>query len=121
MTDEPGKPASPKILPIIADFPGPDFPMLYADSVSSIQPGVQTTKFYLARFEPHMRADNTLLTQPFVQIVMPTGSFVDTAAFFVRMVRQLIETKAIDQEAWDKAQASYDALKNKVPGGGDGV
>jgi hypothetical protein len=114
MADEPGKPANPQVLPIIADFPSPDLPMLYADSVSSVQPGIQTTKFYLARFEPHMRADNTLLTQPFVQIVMPTGSFVDTAAFFGRMVRQLIETNAIDEATWDKAVANYAALKPKV-------
>jgi len=107
MADEPMKPAKPQVVPMTATYPGPDFPMLYADSVSSIQPGIQTTKFYLARFEPHMRADNTLLTQPFVQIVMPTGSFVDTAAFFQKMVRQLIETKAIDQTAWDQALASY--------------
>jgi len=121
MAEEPAKSANPKVLPVSATYPGPDFPMLYADSVSSVQPGVQTTKFYLARFEPHMQADNTLLSQPFAQIVMPTASFVDTAAFFGRMVKQLIETKAIDQATWDKAVASYDLLKYKVPGGGDGI
>jgi hypothetical protein len=107
MADEPKKPAGPQTLPMSATYPGPEFPTLYADSVSSIQPGIQTTKFYLSRFEPHMRADNTLLNQAFVQIVMPTASFVDTAAFFQKMVRQLVESKAINQSTWDQALASY--------------
>jgi len=44
---------------------------------------------------------------------MPTGSFVATAAFFQRMVRQLIESGAIDQATWDEAVAGYDALTPK--------
>jgi hypothetical protein len=115
MADESGKPPlTPQIAPVAADYPSPSFPTVYADSVSSIQPGIQTTKFYLARFDPHMKAENTLLNQPIVQVIMPTASFVDTAAFFQRMVRQLIETKTIDQATWDKAIANYNAIVPKA-------
>ena len=114
MADEPGKTSPPQVAPISADYPSPSFLTVYADSVSSIQPGVLTTKFYLARFEPHMKAENSLLTQPFMQVVMPTASFVDTAAFFGRMVKQLIENKTVDQATWDQAVTNYDAIKPKV-------
>jgi hypothetical protein len=114
MVKMPDESAAPKILPVAGAYPGFNFPTVYADSVSSIQPGKQTTKFYLSRYEPHLEAENTLLTQPVVQVVMPTGSFVETAAFFGRMVRQLIESGVIDQATWDQAVANYEKVVPKA-------
>jgi hypothetical protein len=116
MAEEAVKPDGAPVLPVSKDYPGPEFPALYADTVSSVQPGIYTTKFYLARLEPNMKAENTHLTQPFVQIIMPTVSFVDAAAFFGRMVQQLIESGTIDQSAWDQAVANYKNLSPKRSG-----
>ena len=103
MADEPAK-APVQNLPIKDDFPPPHFPTLYANSISSLQPGVQTTKFYLARYEPSMKAENTTQLQPFAQVVMPTLSFIYSAAFFIRMVENMIKDKVLEQSVWDQAK-----------------
>jgi hypothetical protein len=113
MADEAEKPAIPILKPVAGEYPGPEFPAIYADSVSSIQPGANPTKFYLSRYEPHMRAQSAHLTQPFAQIIMPTPSFVDTAAFFMHTVQRLIDQKVIDQATWDQVVANYNALGSK--------
>jgi hypothetical protein len=112
MADDPTGSAV-KILPIKDDFPQAHFPTVYADSVSSIQPGTQTTKFYLARLEPSMKAENTGQIQPFAQVVMPTLSFVYSAAFFVKMIERMIEEGGVQQAVWDQALSEQAASLKK--------
>jgi hypothetical protein len=71
------------------DFPPPDMPVIYADGVSTAAPAQQTVKFFLARVEPHLRAENRTLVQPITQVVMPLAGFLQTAFFFENIVKNM--------------------------------
>ena len=103
----------PETLPIQGDFPPPDFPNLYADGVSSFAPAPQTVKFILSRVEPHLQAQDRSLVQPFAQVVMPMGGFLQTVAFFQSAVTNMMAQGIVTQQMWDEAQAN--AVAKKAP------
>ena len=79
------QPSAPE--PIRDEFPSPTMPTIFADGVTSSAPGAQVVKFFRARIEPHLRAENRTVIQPIVQVVMPLGGFLRTAFFFENISR----------------------------------
>jgi hypothetical protein len=53
------------------DFPGPQFPTVFADGVTSLVNSPTVVKFFLARIEPSFAGDGKSQTQAFAQVVMP--------------------------------------------------
>lgn len=103
MTDEASKPAD-ATAPFARDphdYPPQDMLTIYADGVGSANWQHGVTKFYLARLDPHLGATALPAQRPAVQIVMPYYGFMQTAAFFQRIVTRMIAEGVIKQEDWD--------------------
>jgi hypothetical protein len=92
-----------EIVAIQEDFPASGMPTVYADGVTTIQPTPEVIKFYLARIDPNLKADGRALTQPFAQVVMPMSGFLQTVAFFGKMVQNLIDQRVVTKEQVDEA------------------
>lgn len=92
-------------IPVQGDFPPATLPTLYVDGISSIAPSPFVVKFYLARIEPHLRAENKSLIQPFAQMVMPMDGFLQTAMFFENVVKNLLAQGTISQQQVDVARS----------------
>jgi hypothetical protein len=97
------QPGGPLLLPIREDFPSLAIPTVYADGVSSIEPGPHVMKFYLARLDPSMKAENKSLTQPFAQVVMQTNGFLQMTAFFNNIIRVMIDSNVITAAQFEEA------------------
>lgn len=98
-------------LPIQGEFPPASMPVLYADGVTSVAPAQMVVKFFLGRLEPHLRAENKTLTQPFTQVVMPTGGFLQTALFFENAVKNMLAQGIITTQQIDEVRASAGVVK----------
>ena len=83
------------------EYPGPHFPVIYADGVSSASNSGQTVKFYLARFDPDMLAESEAKQHIFAQVVLPISGFVGTAVFFERYLEKLLQQGSVTQEQVD--------------------
>lgn len=93
-------------LPIQGDFPPATIPTVYADGVTSLAPSPYVIKFYLARLEPHLRAEDKTLTQPFVQVVMSTIGFLQTAIFFENAIKNMQAQGLISAQQLEEARTT---------------
>lgn len=88
-------------------FPGPNFPVVYADSVSSIASGDGMVKFYLVRNEPNFLGNNTSHLNTFSQIVMPISGWIAAAVFFEQQLRVFIENGTVQGDAVEALRAQF--------------
>jgi len=87
-----------------AGFPGPHFPTVYADGVTSVSPGAQVVKIYLSRLDSNFVVTSGSTTQPFLQLIMPTSGYLQMAMFFNKVIEGLLANKFISQEQYDEAK-----------------
>jgi|RhiMetdeSRZDD1v2_1073273.scaffolds.fasta_scaffold499992_3 hypothetical protein len=97
---------SPEVYPPQTKYPAEDFRTMFADSVLNVARSSSVVKFYLARTEPSFTGDNTYLTQPFAQIVMPIDRFIQAVLFFEQSIDQFVNEGAISQEQLDQIKQS---------------
>jgi hypothetical protein len=102
MPDQPGDPNIPR-----PGYPPLEVPTIYADGVTSLVPGSQIVKFYLARIEPNFEASSPNSTQVCAQIVMPIVGFVQLVGFFENAIGRMIKTEALSQTQVDELMAKY--------------
>jgi hypothetical protein len=97
-----------------AGWPRREFPVLFADGVTSTAWGPGIVKFYFFRSDPEFRATPNAGTNetPTTQVVMPVAGFVATAILFEQTVQRLIEQNAITQDDVDRARAIYTAARH---------
>jgi hypothetical protein len=107
MSEEKPKPADapPTFARDPYDYPPYDLVTVFADGVGSANWQHGVAKFYLARLDPHLGATGPAVLRPAVQIVMPYYGFMQTAAFFQRIITRMIAEGAIKQEDWDGVQS----------------
>jgi hypothetical protein len=90
------------------EFPGTNVPVAYTDGVSSFVNVGGITKFYFYRIDPNIWGRGGAVFNPVAQVVMPTHSFVATAAFFYGQARRMIGSNEITQQQWDEAVAAIE-------------
>lgn len=98
----------------IPHYPDYNFPVLYADNVSSVHWNAAGVKFYLSRNQPNLNATGPHIPTPFAQIVMPVMGFVAAAVFFEQQLKSMLDQKMITKEQVDELRT---AARNAEPGG----
>jgi hypothetical protein len=88
----------------LSEFPDQRFPTAFADGVSSIATGAGNMKFCLYRVDPNLFGRGGAVLNPFLQVVMPTFGFVQTAVFFSRQLKVLVDQKVVTQEQIDQME-----------------
>jgi hypothetical protein len=113
MSDEPVKPAeaAATFARDPYDYPAPDLTTIFADGVASTNWTHGVVKFYLAKLDPHLGAKELPVQRPVAQIVMPYYGFMQTAAFFQRIVATMLSDGTVKQEDWDHAQSTEASKK----------
>lgn len=92
------------------DYPHPSLPVIYADGIATITPGAYTVKTYLYRTDPHVMAKPEAQNQLVAQIVMPTPTFVFTALFMERSLKQFIAQGTIDPKMVAMVRETFETL-----------
>jgi hypothetical protein len=92
-----------------AGYPSPSVETIYADGVTSLQPGNQTIRFYLTRLEPNFIASQPSKPVVVGQIVMPVGGFVHSLVFFNKVLENMVRDGRVTQEFIDEIK------KNSAP------
>jgi hypothetical protein len=86
-----------------------NIPALFADGAQSIANSREVVKVYFGRLDSDPTIVGPPTVVPFLQIVMPVSGFVDTALFFERRLKVMIDEGTISAE-------SVDALRNSAVG-----
>lgn len=86
MTDDPAK------------FPPQQFPILFADGITSASTGNGNVKFYLHRVDPSFDAASGVSVSNYAQIVMPIPGFTRAAVFFQHQLQDMIRRGLVKQE-----------------------
>lgn len=81
-----------------ADFPGPQFPTVFADGVVSLINSPTVVKFFLGRIEPSFAGDGRSQSQAFAQVIMPIDGFAMMFAFFEVQLKLMIQGGLITEE-----------------------
>jgi hypothetical protein len=98
------------------EFPGPSFPVAFADGVSSYARGAGFVKFYLYRTDPNTFGRGGTVYNPFSQVVMPTEGFAAAFVLFQRAIKEMMKDKIITQDDLDRMdKAIAEANPPKVP------
>ena len=84
--------------------PPASFPTVYADGVLNVAPGPYTVKFYLLRLDPAFDGNPEARAQPFLQIAMPTISFVQMVVFFEKALADLVKQGVVAQSMVDEVR-----------------
>jgi hypothetical protein len=90
-----------------ADFPGPQFPTVFADGVASLVNSPAVVKFFLSRFEPSFGGDGRSQLQAFAQVVMPMDGFASMFVFFEAQLRVLVQAGYITEERLTELRAIF--------------
>ena len=92
-----------------ANYPPPFLPAVFIDGVTSVTWVSSVAKFYLSRFEPHLRASGPSREQPIVQVIMPVLGFVHAALFFERVLKRMIDDGTLTQAQVDELRQKKDS------------
>lgn len=80
------------------EFPPTQFPVAFADGVSSASHGGGSAKFYLFRMDPSLRGTGEANPAVFMQVVMPSSGFAAMTVFFTRILKQMVKNGEISEE-----------------------
>jgi hypothetical protein len=103
---QPGQPVT--ILPTKEDYPPWFLPTIYADGIANLAPSNQVVKFYLYRTDPHVMAKPEQQNQLVAQIILPIPSFVFTAVFFEKALKQFVAQGNVPQSLVDTVRAVFE-------------
>lgn len=92
------------------EFPGFNFPTVFADGVMNIANSPHVAKMYLFRFEPSFVDANRYQQQPVAQVVMPLEAVVVMATFLERSITNLVTQGVLTKERVEE-------IKNARPPG----
>jgi hypothetical protein len=110
-----GKPATDSVGSLIAtEFPTREFPVVFADGVSTTAHGPGFVKFYLYRTDPSMQATGRSNIMPFAQVVMTINGFASMNALFQGEIKRLIADGLLDIQTYehmDETQKAADAKR----------
>ncbi|WP_416897574.1 MAG: hypothetical protein ACMVY4_19235 [Minwuia sp.] len=76
-------------------------PVAYAEFVSNLAYSREVVKYYFVRNDPAINAVGPAQPNVVAQVVMSTPGFLATAAFFSRMVSQMVREGVVTQEQVD--------------------
>ena len=79
------------------EYPPLEFPVIFADGISSMAHGNGHVKIYLMRTNPSMYGSGSSNTQPFAQLVMLSKAFISAAVFMSRHMQEMLKSGAISQ------------------------
>jgi hypothetical protein len=92
MPEQPERPVG------LDDYPSQFVPVAFADGISSANWGSGVVKFYLTRYDPHLRAGGQPKEQVVGQVIMPIRGFVAAASFAQRLLNAMINDGTISKE-----------------------
>lgn len=95
--------------PVAPEFPAPNFPNAFADSVTSLANSATTVKFFLARYEPDFHGGGTSRMQPFAQVVMPMDGFAAAFCFFEARLKTFLKLGYVTQARLDEFRKALEA------------
>jgi hypothetical protein len=81
----------------IPEYPGPNFPVVFADAVMNVAHSPANVKFYLGRYDPDIRGSSESKLLPFMQVVMPIDGFAAAYAFFESRIKVFVASGLITQ------------------------
>jgi len=80
------------------DFPGPQFPTVFADGVVSLVNSPTVVKFFLGRIEPSFAGDGRSQMQAFEQVIMPMDGFAAMFVFFEVQLKSMMQRGLITED-----------------------
>jgi hypothetical protein len=101
LSDAPPPPAPP-------EYPPPQFPVVFADGVSSTAWGRGTVKFYLYRSDPEISARGPSKDTAFAQVVMPTRGFAAMYYFFQKTMETLQAQGEVTEAMMEDIRQSWE-------------
>lgn len=88
-------------------YPPQQFPVIFADGITSAASGNGVVKFYLQRIDPHFTGKGGISVANFVQVVMPLPGFVAAVIFFQKQLEDMVKKGIIQQSNIDEMMKAW--------------
>lgn len=96
-------------------FPFPNMPAVYADSISSLSFTGENFKFYLSRNDANMFGKGGIKINPFLQVIIPISGFITFMASAQLTIDDLVSKDFIPKDIAEKLTGAVAEFRSKHP------